>query len=459
MAQKWQEQIKIVLLFLLAIVPFLISSSLLYLKDPPPWPDEGILLDIANNLTTHGTFSTTLFRDSIPGITQQADWYPPVYSYTLSIWTNAFGTSIIAVRALSLMFGILSLAVFFQIARYLLNDNYYAALATFMLSIDPNFNQSSRIGRMETLTFFLILCSFLIILNALNSTKKRLYFISGIFSSLAILTHVIALLAPAIIALTILLSNIKIREKINAIFFFSVPIALGFMIWFLTILKTLNIFIAQMQMHLAKKAAVKSWILHRWTDGQWQILIVLCLISILIFAFYVYKYKGLKNYFLLIGITVSSLAVIYGKEMWYFVYFQPFLALILISLYKIARELLSGPKQISIKILLLIIAFINFNLIFSKITNFSKGSFDYNSFSNKIAENVEPNSAVFLSVIPDPYLALRGKNGLTFYEFPPLPVPPDKYKGILDSSDYAVVNAMFVFPDYTQQYLEKTRYL
>ncbi len=454
MAQKWQEKIKIVLLFLLAITPFLIFSSLLYLKDPLPWPDEGIFLDIANNFSTKGTFSTILFKDTIPGMSQYAVWQPPMYSYFLSIWTNTFGTSIIAVRALSLLLGIFSLAVFFLIAKHIFNTYYYATLATLLLSIDPNFNQSSRIGRMDILAFFFILCSFLIILNALNSTNKKLYLCSGIFCSLAILSHVIALLAPAIIALSILLSSIKFREKVNAILFFSLPVALGFVIWFLTIIKTLNIFIAQMQMHLAKKAAVKSWVLHRWGDGQWQILIILCLIALFIFALHVYKNRSLKNYFLLAGFIISATTVIFSKEQWYFLYFQPFLALILISLLKNAKEESGIIKQTGIYTLLLIIAFISFNIIFSKMIIYNS-NFNFASFTKNISENIEPNSTVFLSVIPDPYLALRGKNGLKFYEFPPGPTQLDKYRGILNSSDYIVLNALFVFPDYTEQYLEK----
>ncbi len=450
-----KTKLRLILLFFLAISPFLIFSSFLFLKDPLTWPDEGIFLDIANNLNTHGTLSTTLFKDAVPGLSKHAYWYPPLYFYALSIWTKAFGTSIISIRTLSVLIGIFSLATFFFLAEKLLKSGLYSALATAIIAIDPNFNQSARMARMEILVFLFMLISFLIYQTASKSNNKRALIYSGIFSSLAMVTHLIGILAPAIIIPTIIASSRKLTEKIKTIVLFAIPIVAVILAWLSTVIGNLNIFLSQMELQFAKKATTKSWIYYRWNDGQWQILIVLCLIAILIFGFYTYKNRSHENYFLLIGIIVSIFLVITGKVQWYFIFFQPFMALILTSLFKYARESSNIILQSGLNILLLIIVFINFNLIFSKLILFNRVNYSYSHYSSSILENIEPKNTVFLSVIPDPYLEIRNKNGLKFYEFPTMDVTLEKYKSMLDSSDYVVQNVSLVYPEYTSKYLSK----
>ena len=97
------------LYFFLSIIPWIVLTSLLFLKDPMVWPDEAIFVDSAKTLLATGRLATNIFGDSIPGLTQHADWYPPLYFYLLAGWIRMFGASIESVRMLSVIFSFATL--------------------------------------------------------------------------------------------------------------------------------------------------------------------------------------------------------------------------------------------------------------------------------------------------------------------------------------------------------------
>ena len=108
---------KLSLLIALAILPLLLASYFLFLKDPPVWPDEATSFHQAQALLQTGKINA----DNYGGIPIEAKkaglGFPPLYFITLGTWTNVFGGSIESIRALSVMLATLTATVFFFIVK------------------------------------------------------------------------------------------------------------------------------------------------------------------------------------------------------------------------------------------------------------------------------------------------------------------------------------------------------
>ncbi|MDO8638129.1 MAG: glycosyltransferase family 39 protein [Candidatus Daviesbacteria bacterium] len=141
-------------ILLISILPLIISFNLLYLKDPPIWPDEPVFYDMAKNLTTNNSLATRIYVGTTSDVKNTGLGYPPLYFYTLSFFTDTFGSDIEMVRNLSLIFGIFCLVTFFFLVIIIFENKYLALLGTIILSLDIFFARSSRTGRMEISTFF-----------------------------------------------------------------------------------------------------------------------------------------------------------------------------------------------------------------------------------------------------------------------------------------------------------------
>lgn len=132
--KKTKPNISDFLLISITILPLLFSSSIFFLKDPPVWPDEPHLYVMARNLLTTGKPIDSLYPTTNTLLIESGLGYPPVYLFSLGNWTNIFGSSIESVRSLSLIFGLISLIIFFYISKQLFNDNFLATIGTFALN-------------------------------------------------------------------------------------------------------------------------------------------------------------------------------------------------------------------------------------------------------------------------------------------------------------------------------------
>src|SRR3990167_9666327 len=185
-----------ILLALLTV--FILQSTILIVKDPPVWPDEAIYADIAKNWMTDRRLGPDVWQDAYLGARQHFYSYPPIFLYSLGVWFKTFGFSIISQRLFSLTIGVAFAIVFFFFAKSFFKNNplLYALLPLFTLTIDPFFAQSTRISRPEIVVIFFGTVS-LLMLRIPSSPKTNLkvrglaVICSGVFSSLAFLTHFI----------------------------------------------------------------------------------------------------------------------------------------------------------------------------------------------------------------------------------------------------------------------------
>lgn len=108
------------------------------------------------------------FKDIV--IASIADNHPPLYYLILHLWMYAFGNSEVALRSLSLVFGILSVLVFYNLVKTF--NERSSLLATLFFSISPLAVYYSAETRMYSLFLLLTLCSVYVWIKLLKKINK-----------------------------------------------------------------------------------------------------------------------------------------------------------------------------------------------------------------------------------------------------------------------------------------------
>lgn len=137
--------------------PILIFALLLRL----PRINRSLWIDEVYSVSVRGSMSF------IEIITTTADPHPPLYYLTLHMWMLIFGDSIIAVRSLSLLFGIASIAAVYFLANELYGQQT-GALAALLISLSTFHIQYSQTVRMYSMLFFFGVLSMLFYLRCLQ---------------------------------------------------------------------------------------------------------------------------------------------------------------------------------------------------------------------------------------------------------------------------------------------------
>ena len=404
---------KTFLLFLLTVTPFIFISKTLFLKDPPVWPDEAIFADTALNLSETGVMKTGLFGEDFFGLHEHALWYPPFYFYLLSAWIRVNSASIESLRSLSVLASFISLFVLFKTFHLIFNKALFSFLALLLVSTDLYFNLSSRTARMDIINFvFINLCLYFVIL-ALYKNPKRNFFLAGIFSGLALVTHPYGLIAPVTACLSLFLQKKPIRIKAT----FGTVYILGLLpavIWWLSIIINYRqIFLEQYYLQFARKSLAQL-------DFTWSAINISYFISLS--AFFILPF------------------IILGKEFWFLLYFQPWGGLIVVFLLSYFYKIRQRLGIFAVVIIYSVILVFNMAYYFDGKMAESWGKADYTGFAKTIGRMIPDGARVFLAAKPDPYFVLAKNKSLSFYEFPTVPVTRDKYLQLLDECDYIVFN-------------------
>ncbi len=192
--------------------------------DQSLWLDEATSVLAAKNFS----FQDLIFKFS-PG-----DFHPPLYYLILKLWIGIFGTSEIAVRVLSVIFGVATVYVVYAVAKKLFGGNVglisAALLATAPLHI--YYSQEARMYSLETLLVMLVVWFFV--------SEKWI----GLVITAAILLYTDYL--PALIFIPLFL----IKKKKLVLPFIGVLLLL--LPWF-------PIFLSQLQNGLAVHSDAPNW--------------------------------------------------------------------------------------------------------------------------------------------------------------------------------------------------------
>jgi mannosyltransferase len=154
-------------LFALAIVAVAFALRVHHLASQSLWYDEAFSVYLASMAPSELIARTA------------ADIHPPLYYFLLHGWMLAVGSSEFALRFLSLMFGVLTVPLFFLLSRRLLrflspNMAPQAGLLAMAVSaIAPFYVWYSQEGRMYTLLTFLGALASLLLLRLLAGDARR----------------------------------------------------------------------------------------------------------------------------------------------------------------------------------------------------------------------------------------------------------------------------------------------
>lgn len=423
--------------FLLIVIPvalILTFARRLLLVDPPVWPDEPIFFDVARNFLSFGQLKTEIYGSILPQLQDQSLLYPPFYFLILGGWIKIFGEHIEIIRNLSVLLGIISIIIFYFLLKKVFLRRIWAFLGTLLLATNYNFLRSTHIGRMEILVLVTLLSSFTILLH-LRGTKG--YLLSGLAAALALLTHPLGIITHVVLLSYVLVMKLHVREKLGTLFLIFIPTLVLSAWWFSYIWGSLESMVKRLTLQLALRnnPAIPHELLLFYTNSQHKLFLMLfALLIILLTIISIAKHKS--HYLAIItGSLVSFGLAIYGKEMWYSVYYEPFFILSIITVLSIASHF---HNRLYLLFLLIVLAF----PVWLNLSNISEQlkkdyEYDYHFFSRAIAQNISPNSTVCLSTIPDPYFNLRTEGNLKLREFI---YSPTLISETLKSCDYLVMN-------------------
>lgn len=116
----------------------------------------------------------------------------PLYFVILHFWMGLWGTSEVAVRSLSAIFGIISIPLIYYVGSLLFNKRV-GLIGSFLSAISLYHIQFSQEARPYALLLLLSLLSFLLFVQILKQDKKWFYLFYLLTNILLIYTHVFAL--------------------------------------------------------------------------------------------------------------------------------------------------------------------------------------------------------------------------------------------------------------------------
>ncbi|MBU0579056.1 glycosyltransferase family 39 protein [Patescibacteria group bacterium] len=416
-----------------------------------PFTDEAIFFDMTVRLSDGAGLSSSLFRDFIPGVDQQAYWYPPLYFYFLSPIFKIFGANIYVMRIFSLAIASIILILIYQIAHKLFNHRWAGLLSIWILILDRNFHVGAMLGRMEFLVIGFGLGAVLLHLKFLEKRILLYNLLSGICAALALLTHPTAAIFIAPIALNLLLvKDQSWKTKLMNMIFFIIPSIFGVGLWILNFWHDRGSFILQNLLQIHRKQFLETyiWQVFKSLSSHGMIFIGIVLATYLI-SNVAYLWRVVSNWnesssrkrLLFLLIISSSILPIMLKEMWYVV-FIPLIGSISLS----ANAIWLWKKQPIILVIAGLAIFLPSLFLYSDA--FKQHSLHRNEYfplSQQVADVLPLNARVLISSLPDPYFYLyENRPDLDMRETPNSPpqepIDASVYNLILGQVDYVILS-------------------
>lgn len=236
----------------------LVASVVLYLilatsiaRTKAPWCDEGWFANPAYNLAFHGYMGSNVLEPNghflnatLQGIRERTYVVTANHLVGLAGWFRVFGFSLFTMRLYSILWGTVTLLVFFYILRRLFPDHRVAYLATLLTAMDFVFVWATADGRMEAPAGALALCSLAAYLYFRERSFRTAILISQIFAAAAVFTHPNALIV--LLALFVLVWRLdRERMRPGQLVLAAVPYLFFGLLWSVYILQAPSDFMAQ----------------------------------------------------------------------------------------------------------------------------------------------------------------------------------------------------------------------
>lgn len=117
-----------------------------------------------------------------------SDVHPPLYYWLLKLWTMLFGTNELAIRSMSVLFGVIAIIFGYLLIRKLFSKNA-ASLSLLFMVLSPMLVRYGQEARMYTLVTAIALAATFVLTYAVNTKKRLPWVIYGVLVSLGMWVH------------------------------------------------------------------------------------------------------------------------------------------------------------------------------------------------------------------------------------------------------------------------------
>jgi 4-amino-4-deoxy-L-arabinose transferase-like glycosyltransferase len=174
------------ILLLLFFVAYLVYHFYTLVISPLPWFDETYFVSISKSFAETGKFVAEVSKEM--GRKEERFTYGPVFFLLQAMSYKIFGFSIISFRWISLVFGFLTVIMTAIISRRFNSSPKVFILLIVLFLLDPFLNMVLHEGRMDLVAIFFMLVSIHLLFKGIDTERYKLYFFSGLSSSVALLT-------------------------------------------------------------------------------------------------------------------------------------------------------------------------------------------------------------------------------------------------------------------------------
>jgi len=408
----------------------------------PPFPDESLFLQPAQNLVEGKGMGTPALDNLLPGIDRRTYWQPPVYFLTLSVWCKFFGFEVISSRWLSRFCAVLVLLLSWLLARRWGVERRLALLCVAWIGLDLTFQYNANLGRMDTLNSLWLLASLLAFTAHQQRGRSWRVLVAGVFAALATLTHFIAI--PSVL---FLLSVLVWRKQGKAALIFATPIAVGWLLWLGYAAQDWQSWVGQLGLQFARKGeggliAVAYHLLFLqsflplygvFPTNAPPIWSALAISSVWALA----RRHLPKNQWQVAFLAVTFFSSAFGGELWYIGWWTPFgYILLCLLLQTVFRE--QSKKAWFSALCLLWVCWQLFK-IGQAVAYVPQLKRSIDKFFAEVQATVPKGSTLLLHCVPDPFPLLRKtRPDLTMVQISPTPMLPGALLRAHEDADFFV---------------------
>jgi 4-amino-4-deoxy-L-arabinose transferase-like glycosyltransferase len=255
---------------LAAYVALGLAAALTY----TPRADEGFFASPALNLITHGHMGTTVLEgshDFLRNIHRYTYWMTPLHFIVQAGWYELVGFSLLNMRLLSLLFGVVALGAWYAIAGRLSQSRTVAALTMALVSMDFNFIAGGASGRMDMMAAALNFSGLAAYLVLRDRNFAAAILAGNACATLAGLTHPVAGYLGVLtqIFVTLYLDRRRLTARLVALA--AAPYLAGAAGWGLYILQDPEAFLAQFGTN-AKMGGRLNGLRAPWLGVWWEVM-------------------------------------------------------------------------------------------------------------------------------------------------------------------------------------------
>jgi len=219
--------------YVFLIITFSVVIRCFSLKNRFFWCDE-----VSSVLTSRYSLEELLYHASF-------DVHPPFYYLLLHGWMMLFGDGMFATRALSVLFGVISVALTFKLVRLIANERM-ALLAGWFAAIMPMSVRYSQEARMYALLGCLVIASTIVLVLWLKQPGRHRYLVAyTLLMTLGFYTHYFMIFILLTHWLVLLILSLSLSESVSYLkmpgwWLANLAIGIAYIPWFMVLFNLLE---------------------------------------------------------------------------------------------------------------------------------------------------------------------------------------------------------------------------